>query len=91
MAPMGLNIKNPRVYELAQQAAAVTGSTMTGVIEQALEQFLRQHGTDPDGARVSAKVDIVRGIVAEYGADPGVGEREIRTVEDLYDDSGLPR
>lgn len=89
---MGLNIKNQRVHELAREAARVTGKSQTGAIETALEQLLRDHGRDPATLRNAAKVDVVRGLVAEYVADPGDAHREVRRIEDLYDaTSGLPR
>lgn len=89
---MSLNIKNPRVHELAREAARVTGKTQTGVIEEALERLLRDYGADPTEARVARTVDAVRAIAAEYSADPGRGDSVIARVEDLYDEqSGLPR
>lgn len=88
---MSLNIKNQRVHELARQAASVTGKSQTGAIEEALERLLRDYGADPDAARISRTMDLVRGIAAEYSADPGRGDLVIRRVEDLYDaKTGLP-
>ena len=87
---MSLNIKNPRVHELARQAARLRGTNQTAVIEEALELLLREHGADPAQARARRKIDAVHGIVAAY-ARPSVAEPAIARVEDLYDDSGLPR
>lgn len=92
MVHMGLNIKNERVHELARQASRVTGKSQTGAIEEALERLLEAYGSDPDGARIDAKVDRVRGIVVAYAAQAGDEGREIRAVDDLYDRAtGLPR
>jgi len=89
---VGLNIKNARVHDLAREAARVTGKSQTGAIEEALERLLAEYGADPAGVHSRAKVDLVRGIVTEYVADPGAEERALRRVEDLYDEStGLPR
>ena len=89
---MGLNIKNPRVHDLAREAARLTGKSQTGAIEEALVRLLREYDADPGRARRAAKVDLVRGIVAAYTSDPGAHHREIARVEDLYDEStGLPR
>jgi antitoxin VapB len=89
---MSLNIKKPRVHELAREAARVTGKSQTGAIEEALERLLAAYDVDPGEARVRAKVDLVTGVVAEFVGDPGDEKREVRRVEDLYDDStGLPR
>jgi antitoxin VapB len=89
---MGLNIKNDHVHELAREAARVTGKSQTGAIEEALVRLLRDYDADPDATRAAAKVDVVRGIVAEYHADPGRPDREIERIEDLFDDAtGMPR
>lgn len=39
---MSVNIRNPRVHELARQAAALTGETQTSVIERALVKLLEE-------------------------------------------------
>lgn len=88
---MGLNIKNPRVHELARQAARVTGKSQTGAIEEALEALLASYDIDPTARRVDATIDRVRPLITAYVADPG-HHHAIRAVEDLYDDAtGLPR
>jgi antitoxin VapB len=88
---MGLNIKNERVHDLAREAARLTGKSQTGAIEEALVRLLRDYDADPARARTAAKVDLVRGVVAAYRADPGNDDRVIARVEDLYDDAtGLP-
>lgn len=89
---MGLNIKNERVHALAREAARVTGLTQTGAIEEALERMLREYGEDPVAAAAQRKMDLALRIAAEYSADPGDIDAEIRTPEDLFDEvSGLPR
>ena len=89
---MAINIKNERVHQLAREAARVTGKSQTGAIEEALERLLDAYGADPAAARVSAKIDVVHGLVTAYAGAPGEPAREIRTVEDLYDETtGLPQ
>lgn len=89
---MGLNIKNERVHALAKRAAEVTGKTQTGVIEEALERLLEAHEIDPEAAGLQARVDVVWEVVQAYRGLPSHDDREIRTVEDLFDDaSGLPQ
>lgn len=88
---MGLNIKNPRVHELARQAAQATGKSQTGAIEEALELLLQDRGIDPRAQAVERTVAQVRTLAAEYALDPGRRGRVIRRVEDLYDDAGMPR
>jgi len=89
---VSLNIKNPRVHDLAREAARVTGKSQTGAIEEALERLLAVYDVDPSDLRAQAKVDVVTGILAEYRRDPGDENRTVGRVEDLYDDAtGLPR
>ena len=89
---MGLNIKNQRVHELAREAARVTGKSLTGAIQEALERLLAAYGADPAEVRTRAKIDVVGRLVLDYAGDPGDQERRVRRVEDLYDEStGLPR
>lgn len=88
---MGLNIKNQRVHDLAREAARVTGKSQTGAIEVALERLLHEHGVDPQERAVAQTIDQVRAIAVEYTQDPGREDRVIRRIEDLYDDTGLPR
>ncbi len=89
---MSLNIKNERVHRLARQAAAVTGKTQTGVIEEALEGLLADYGADPTAARAARKIEVAGTIAAEYAADIVDVEPVVCTVEDLFDSAtGLPR
>jgi len=54
--------------------------------------LLQSYGADPAAARQTHTLELVRGIVMEYQADAGDHDREIRAVEDLYDEAtGLPR
>ncbi len=82
------------MHDLAREAARVTGKSQTGAVEEALELLLRAYDADPGAAKVARKIEVVRGLVADYAADAGTpaGARGIRAVEDLYDDArGLPR
>lgn len=81
-----LNIKNPRVYELARQIADATGDSMTSVIEQALADKLQ--ALDGQRAERLAAIDSILDEMARRlgpldGRDPTAF---------LYDeDTGLPR
>lgn len=89
---MALNIKNERVHALAREAAAASGKSQTGAIEEALERLLAFYGSDPEQARRAAKIDLVHDIARRYQAIVVEGQPAVRTVEDLYDSSsGLPR
>lgn len=87
---MSLNIKNPRVHELAREAARVTGKTQTSVIEEALERYLaeltRHSGRLTKEARVDEILTDMRRILGQDGTDLRVA------IHDLYDhETGLPR
>jgi antitoxin VapB len=89
---VSLNIKKPRVHELAREAARVTGKSQTAAIEEALERLLAAYDADPAAASTRLKIDVVTGLVVEYNADAGNEQRTLHRVEDLFDDStGLPR
>lgn len=77
---MSLNIKNPRVHDLARQAAARTGMSQTSVIELALERLLSSlPSADDELDRLIRDLQI---HIAQGGP--------LRT-DDLYDERGLPR
>ncbi|MDO5677103.1 MAG: type II toxin-antitoxin system VapB family antitoxin [Propionibacteriaceae bacterium] len=88
---MSLNIKNARVHHLAKRAAEITGMSMTGAIEEALERLLRDYGQDGAELQVAARMDLVHKLVVAYADDPGVSNPEIAAVEDLFDEAGMPR
>lgn len=87
---MALNIKNPRVHELAREAARRTGTSQTSVIEQALERLLADLDDAP-GPRHD-RAEQVHGLLVEFRAGLSDDERAgIRAdFEGLYDDQGLP-
>lgn len=89
---MGLNIKNERVHALAKQAAAATGKSQTGAIEEALTRMLRELGQDPDQLRAEQRIDLARSIVVRYQGIRIRGDHPLGRVEELYDETtGLPR
>lgn len=89
---MSLNIKNPRVHDLAREAARVTGKTQTSAIEEALVLLLREYGADPEDRERQRRLDKVRTLLDWFDENPGNPDREIRTLDDLYDEeTGLPR
>lgn len=77
---MSLNIKNPRVHDLARQASQRTGLTQTSVIELALERLLSS--LPAADTELDALIHEVQTRIAAQGP---------LTCDDLYDESGLPR
>jgi|KBSMisStandDraft_5_1062788.scaffolds.fasta_scaffold554855_2 antitoxin VapB len=84
-----LNIKNPRVYELARELAEATGGSMTSVIELALQQMLERVQRERS-AGVTARLAEIEAIVARTA--PLLRNLPADPTEFLYDpDTGLPR
>ncbi|WP_203337426.1 type II toxin-antitoxin system VapB family antitoxin [Nocardioides limicola] len=82
---MGLNIKNEHVHQLARLAAQRTGTTQTGAIEAALEQYLAGLDEPQQRSARRARVDLILADVdARLGDGPGL------STDELYDDAGLP-
>lgn len=85
---MSINIKNPRVHELARRAAALTGESQTSVIERALLRLL----DDLEGAgKTSDRWAQIDRILADAHERARRTESRAITTEDLYDETGLPR
>jgi antitoxin VapB len=81
---MGLNIKNQRVHELARTLSQATGTTMTGAIEEALEEKLARLERERE---MPAKIAWLEARLKELGPPPpGLTSDH----SDLYDEDGLP-
>ena len=84
-----LNIKNRRVYELARQLADATGTSMTSVIESALEEKLdrmSRHQKVSEASRTAELNRLLEDMARRLGPladDPAAA---------LFDEvTGLPR
>jgi antitoxin VapB len=86
---MAINIKNPRAEQLARDLARETGESITNAMIRALDERLRLVRATSRAA--VERVEVQR-ILSEYRRLP---VRDARTpeqiVDDLYDESGLPR
>ena len=85
-----LNIKNPRVYELAHELAEATGTSMTSAVEAALEESLvrvrRQTRADQD-RKLAELMNLLDDMADRYGQPPDGDPTDF-----LYDEkTGLPR
>jgi antitoxin VapB len=85
---MSINIKNPRVHELARRAAALTGESQTSVIERALLRLLDELDAETQAESKRARVDRILADIDRRLTDV---DREALSTDDLYDDAGLPR
>ncbi|WP_198174285.1 type II toxin-antitoxin system VapB family antitoxin [Mesorhizobium xinjiangense] len=82
---MGMNIKNPRVEQLAKDLAAETGETMTSAIQGALEEKIERLRRERDVAEKMRQVDEILARIPP--PPPGVTSDH----SDLYDEWGLPK
>jgi antitoxin VapB len=85
---MSINIKNPRVHELARRAAALTGESQTSVIERALVKLLEE--LDAESSAESRRRRVER-ILADIDRRLTDADRLALSTDALYDDAGLPR
>ncbi|HMC02751.1 MAG TPA: type II toxin-antitoxin system VapB family antitoxin [Cellulomonadaceae bacterium] len=86
---MGLNIKNERVHQLVREAAQRTGLSQTGVIEEALNHYLRDLDEERSAAR--RRVDEILAVFDARLSDQDRAEMT-ELMDDLYaDETGLPR
>lgn len=77
-----MNIKDPRVRELARELAVLRGSSATAAVRAALEEALAQERSrrGERRARLARLQESVASTKAEW-----------LEVADLYDDEGSPR
>ena len=85
---MSINIRNPRVHELARRAAALTGETQTSVIERALVKLLEE--IEAESSAESRRRRVER-ILADIDRRLTDADHQALSKDDLYDDAGLPR
>ncbi len=77
-----MNIKDPRVHELAKELAALKGSSATRAVREALENELKRErlGREPDWRALERLQERVASVAHLWLSD-----------DDLYDEHGLPR
>lgn len=83
---MSLNIKSDDAHRLARQLAAVSGTSMTSAVEDALRRRLAE--VEQNDRRRQARV-LLEEIWAGMSEADKAAIRQAQ--EDLYDDAGLPR
>jgi len=80
---MGLNIKNESVHRLARQVSRVTGESMTGAIEVALQERLRRLNRKTPESLAERLMTIGRDCAPRLARVPDHDSL-------LYGDDGLP-
>lgn len=77
-----MNIKDPRVHELAHELAKLRGSSATAAVREALEEAIGNE------RRRRTNLDEVLGRLQKRAAQT---TSDWLSEDDLYDDAGLPR
>lgn len=75
-----LNIKDPRVHELATELARRRGTTATAVVRDVLEKELDETPVPIDIKKIEALQQRARKLDLAWYSD-----------DDLYDENGLPK
>jgi antitoxin VapB len=81
---MGLNIKNPETYRLAQELAELTGESMTTAVTEALRERLARE-------RRKGLADRLMAIGRDCASRMSDETRTMNYDELLYDENGLPK
>jgi len=83
---MSLNIKNEETHRRAQELARLTGESMTGAVDRAIQERLERlrHPKSTD-----EKIARMRKIAKEIAALPVLDKRSPEDM--LYDKFGLPK
>lgn len=90
---VSLNIKNERVVALAEEAAALTGQTKTGVIETALERLIEAEREETVEERIARRRAASEITLAQIRAQmrPEFFRMTRQQIDDeMYDEAGLP-
>ena len=83
---MSLNIKSEEAHRLAKELGELTGESMTEAVIESLRQRLyhvKEAAKPPLAERL---MEIGRKCAAELNGQPG-----LMTIDDLYDENGLPK
>ena len=84
---MSLNIKNVETYRLAQELAALTGESLTGVVTEALRERLERVRSER-GMSLAQRLLAIGNDCAPRLKEP---YRSVDHGDLLYDELGLPR
>ena len=87
---MSLNIKNETTHELVRRLAALTGQSQTSAVEDAVRRRLaelEQQRSDDELARRRR----IRAIIRRAQQIPSTGRTTEEIMDELYDETGMPR
>jgi antitoxin VapB len=90
MVDMSLNIKNETTHELVRQLAALTGQSQTSAVEDAVRRRLaelEQQSSDDELERRRR----IRAVIRRAQQIPRTGRTTEEIMDELYDETGMPR
>jgi len=90
MVDVSLNIKNETTHELVRRLAELTGQSQTGAVEDAVRRRLAELEQDRE-AEVARKLAAIEAVVARARLLPRTGKSTEEIMDELYDESGMPR
>ncbi|PQZ53913.1 MULTISPECIES: type II toxin-antitoxin system VapB family antitoxin [unclassified Microbacterium] len=87
---MSLNIKNETTHELVRQLAALTGQSQTSAVEDAVRRRLAELEQQRSDDELERRRRI-RAIIRRAQQIPSTGRTTEEIMDELYDETGMPR
>lgn len=90
MVDMSLNIKNETTHELVRRLAALTGQSQTSAVEDAVRRRLAELEQQSSDAELERRRRI-RAVIRRAQQIPATGRTTEEIMDELYDETGMPR
>ncbi len=90
MVDMSLNIKNETTHELVRRLAALTGQSQTGAVEDAVRRRLAELEEGRE-AEIERRRAAIAAVIARARLVPRTGRSTEDIMDELYDETGMPR
>lgn len=90
MVDMSLNIKNETTHELVRQLAALTGQSQTSAVEDAVRRRLAEVEQQRSDTELERRRRI-RAVIRRAQQIPATGRTTVEIMDELYDETGMPR
>lgn len=90
MVDMSLNIKNETTHELVRRLAALTGQSQTSAVEDAVRRRLAELEEGRE-AEIERRRAAIAAVIARARLVPRTGRSTEDIMDELYDDTGMPR
>lgn len=90
MVDMSLNIKNETTHELVRRLAALTGQSQTSAVEDAVRRRLAELEEGRE-AEIERRRAAIAAVIARARLVPRTGRNTEDIMDELYDDTGMPR